>query len=209
MAASALFGASAFGGWSRLAARQKLTQEQLLDFDTFGTVTLIHVTDIHGQLKPIYYREPSINLGVGANRGVVPHVTGADFRRHYGISDGQPGPLCAERRRFLGAGAGVRQGRRAGQGGHRHTGHSRRTPGRAASGRRRHVARLIYLLPHGRAGHGQRDERVAAGRDDLSLGVHRSGSERVRELVESLPFAALGQNIFDAEWDEPTETFAP
>jgi sulfur-oxidizing protein SoxB len=35
------------------------------------------------------------------------------------------------------------------------------------------------------------------------------GSERVHEIVEGLPFAALGQNIFDAEWDEPTEIFKP
>lgn len=35
------------------------------------------------------------------------------------------------------------------------------------------------------------------------------GSDRVNEIVESLPFAALGQNIFDAEWDEPTELFPP
>jgi len=35
------------------------------------------------------------------------------------------------------------------------------------------------------------------------------GSERVQEIVENLPFAALGQNIFDAEWDEPTELFPP
>ena len=35
------------------------------------------------------------------------------------------------------------------------------------------------------------------------------GSDRVAELVEGLPFAALGQNIFDAEWDEPTDLFPP
>ena len=35
------------------------------------------------------------------------------------------------------------------------------------------------------------------------------GSERVQEIVEGLPFAALGQNIFDAEWDEPAELFKP
>jgi len=35
------------------------------------------------------------------------------------------------------------------------------------------------------------------------------GTERVTELVENLPFAALGQNIFDAEWDEPAELFKP
>ena len=77
MAASALVGASGFGNWARLAAQQTLTQDQLLDFDTFGNVTLIHVTDIHAQMKPIYFREPEINLGVGENKGQVPHITGA------------------------------------------------------------------------------------------------------------------------------------
>ena len=62
----------------------------MLEFDTFGNVSLIHITDIHGQLKPIYFREPSINIGVGDNKGAVPHVTGADFRKLYGIDDGSP-----------------------------------------------------------------------------------------------------------------------
>lgn len=88
MAASALVGVSGFGNWARVAAQQKLTQDQLLEFDTFGNVSLIHITDIHGQLKPIYFREPSVNFGVGANKGAVPHVTGADFRKLYGIEDG-------------------------------------------------------------------------------------------------------------------------
>ncbi|MGB1311984.1 MAG: thiosulfohydrolase SoxB, partial [Leucothrix sp.] len=28
----------------------------------FGNVSLMHYTDCHAQLKPIYFREPSINL---------------------------------------------------------------------------------------------------------------------------------------------------
>ena len=35
------------------------------------------------------------------------------------------------------------------------------------------------------------------------------GSDRVNEIVQDLPFAALGQNIFDSEWDEPAELFKP
>ena len=35
------------------------------------------------------------------------------------------------------------------------------------------------------------------------------GSERVNEIIEDLPFAALGQNIFDVEWNEPAEQFLP
>ncbi len=75
MAASALLGASGFGNWARLAAQQQLTQDQLLQFDTFGNVSLIHVTDIHAQLKPIYFREPSVNIGVGdePGRGAAHH----------------------------------------------------------------------------------------------------------------------------------------
>ena len=67
MAASAIVGASGFGNWGKLAAQQTLSQSDLLQFDTFGNVSLIHITDIHAQLKPIYFREPSINIGVGNN----------------------------------------------------------------------------------------------------------------------------------------------
>ena len=88
MAAAALYGGSGFGNWGRLAAQQALTQNKLLEFDSFGNVSLIHVTDIHAQMKPIFFREPEINIGVGGNRGQVPHVTGADFRKLYGINDG-------------------------------------------------------------------------------------------------------------------------
>ena len=80
MAASAILGASGFGNWSRVAAQQALSQDQLLEFDSFGNVSLIHITDIHAQLKPVWFREPEINVGVGNNIGAVPHVTGADFR---------------------------------------------------------------------------------------------------------------------------------
>ena len=79
MAASAIVGASGLGQSGRLAAQYKMTQDQLLKFNTFGNVSLIHITDIHGQLKPMYFREPSVNIGVGENKGAVPHITGADF----------------------------------------------------------------------------------------------------------------------------------
>ena len=115
MAASALLGASGFGNWARVAARQSLTQEQLLDFGTFGNVTLIHVTDIHAQLKPVYFREPSANIGTGDNRGAVPHVTGADFRRLYGIADGSPSHYALSSGDFA-----ALAGRRTRPGGDRH-----------------------------------------------------------------------------------------
>ena len=70
MATAAMLGAPAFGNYARLAAQQRLSQDQLLEFDTSGNVTLIHLTDIHAQMKPVYLREPEINLGVGLAKGL-------------------------------------------------------------------------------------------------------------------------------------------
>ena len=81
VAASALTAGAGYGNWSRLAARQALTQSQFMEFAPFGNVTLVHLTDIHAQLMPTYFREPSVNLGVGAATGVDPAVSvgvGAD-----------------------------------------------------------------------------------------------------------------------------------
>src|SRR3546814_8753968 len=48
------------------------------------------VTDIHAQVKPLYFREPSVNLGVGEVEGLPPHVTGADFLKRFGLRPGSP-----------------------------------------------------------------------------------------------------------------------
>ncbi len=208
MAASAILGASSFGNWGRLAAQQALTQDQLLQFETYGNVSLIHVTDIHAQMKPIYFREPSINLGVGANKGAVPHVTGADFRKLYGVDDGSPSHYALTSGDF----AALAQGY-----------------GRVGGLDR--VATVInairadrpeaLLLDGGDTWHGSYTCYQTQGQDMVNvmnalkpdaMTFHWEftlGSERVNEIVEGLPFAALGQNIFDAEWDEPAELFPP
>lgn len=208
MAASAIFGGSGFGNWARLAAQQRLTQDQLLEFDTFGNVSLIHVTDIHAQMVPIHFREPSVNIGVGANKGVVPHVTGADFRRLYGIDDGSPSHYALSSGDFTALAEGY--GRMGGLD---------------------RVATVInsiradrpdaLLLDGGDTWHGSYTCYQTAGQDMVNvmntlkpdaMTFHWEftlGSERMTELVEGLPFAALGQNIFDVEWDEPVDLFPP
>ena len=208
MATAALYGGSGFGNWGRLAAQQSLTQSKLLEFDTFGNVSLIHVTDIHAQLKPIFFREPEINIGVGVNRGQVPHVTGADFRKLYGIDDGSASAYALSHNDFSALAKGY---------------------GRVGGLDR--VATVVnhirserpdaLLLDGGDTWHGSYTCHHTAGQDMVNvmntlrpdaMTFHWEftlGSERVNEIVENLPFAALGQNIFDSEWDEPTEMFPP
>ncbi len=52
---------------------------------TFGQVRLLHITDCHAQLLPIYYREPDINLGIGQAQGKVPHLVGRKLLDYFGI----------------------------------------------------------------------------------------------------------------------------
>ncbi|MEM8839448.1 MAG: twin-arginine translocation signal domain-containing protein, partial [Pseudomonadota bacterium] len=78
------------GSITRALAQQKLTQDDLLKFDSKGQVTLLHFTDVHAQLKPVYFRPPSENFGVGAYEGIPPHLVAGDFLSHFGVKPGTP-----------------------------------------------------------------------------------------------------------------------
>jgi S-sulfosulfanyl-L-cysteine sulfohydrolase len=51
----------------------------LYDLPPFGNVSFLHMTDCHAQLKPTYFREPGVNLGVGSMNGQWPHLVGDKF----------------------------------------------------------------------------------------------------------------------------------
>ena len=53
-----------------------------------GAASLIHLTDCHAQLLPVYFREPSINIGVGNSAMQPSHLTGEALLRHYGLRRG-------------------------------------------------------------------------------------------------------------------------
>ncbi len=190
------------GGFTRVLAQQGLTQDQLLEFEDFGNVTLIHVTDIHGQLKPIYFREPEINLGVGAVAGLPPHVTGADFLKLYNIEPGTPEAYALTYLDFDNLAKSY--GRMGGL-------------DRVATvvNSIRAARPEALLLDGGDTWHGSYTTLKTKAQDmvnvmnafkpdamtshwEFTLGV-----DRVNEIVDTLEFPFLGANIFDAEWDEP------
>jgi len=67
-------------------ARAEQAAEELYDAPAFGNVSLLHITDTHAQLKPIYFREPNVNLGVGSMAGHPPHIVGETFLKQFGIA---------------------------------------------------------------------------------------------------------------------------
>ena len=52
----------------------------------FGNLRLLHITDTHGQLEPMYFREPNYNLGVGKNRNTPPHIVGKNLLDYYSVN---------------------------------------------------------------------------------------------------------------------------
>ena len=60
----------------------------LYDIPKFGNVSFLHMTDCHAQLKPIYFREPSINIGVSAMKGHLPHLVGEYLLKATGVRPG-------------------------------------------------------------------------------------------------------------------------
>ncbi len=63
---------------------------QIYDFPSFGNVSLLHFTDCHAQLLPVYFREPSVNIGLGEAFGRVPHRVGTYFLDYFSIPRGSP-----------------------------------------------------------------------------------------------------------------------
>ncbi len=73
----------------RFADADAATAEQgLYDPPPFGNLSLLHMTDCHAQLKPTYFREPSVNLGLGSLQGQMPHLVGEHLLRAAGVRPG-------------------------------------------------------------------------------------------------------------------------
>ncbi len=78
----------AFAGVAGLLPGCVTRPESISEFyklSNFGNARLLHMTDCHAQLNPVYFREPSVNLGIGNSFNKVPHLVGQHFLNHFNI----------------------------------------------------------------------------------------------------------------------------
>jgi sulfur-oxidizing protein SoxB len=190
------------GGWTRAFAQQRLTQSDLLAFEPVGNVTLVHITDIHAQLVPVLFREPSINLGVGAAKGAVPHVTGKALLDLYHIPAGSAEAHALTSEDF--SALAKTYGRMGGLD----------RVATVVKAIRAERGDKVVLLDGGDTWQNSYTSLVSKGQDmvdcfkllkpDAMVGhwEFTLGTDRVKEIVEDLGFPFLGLNVRDTEWDE-------
>jgi sulfur-oxidizing protein SoxB len=142
-------GANGLGAPGRAFAQQRLTEAELLRFEPLGNITLLHVADVHGQLVPVHFREPSVNIGVGEAKGLPPHVTGKDFLKRFGIADKSAAAYALSDQDFVALAQSY---------------------GRIGGLDR--LAGLAWELAHQGPGHGRLLQAAQPGRHDRTLGVH-------------------------------------
>ena len=203
-AASAIVTASGLGPLGRAAAQQKLTQADILKFDPVGTVTLLHVTDIHAQLVPLYFREPSINLGVSEVKAQPLHLTDQAFRAYYKIANGSADAHALTADDFTAL--AKTYGRMGGLD---------RIATLIGAVRAERGADKVLLLDGGDTWQGSWSALQTKGQDMVdvmsalktdAMTAHWEftlGADRVKEIADKAPFAFLAQNVRDAEWQEP------
>ena len=183
-------------------ARQSITQKDLLDFESVGQVTLLNFTDCHAQLVPLYFREPSTNIGVGDVYGLPPHITGKELLKKFGLKGGSPEAYAFSSHDFVNLAKDY--GRIGGI-------DRMATLVKAIRAER---PNNTLLLDGGDTWQGSYTSLKTSGEDMVdvmnALGVEAMtahweftyGADRVKELIEKIKFPFLAGNVRDTEWDE-------
>ena len=191
------------------AAHRVGKPSDLYELPAFGNVSLLHYTDCHAQLLPIWFREPSINLGIASMRGNAPHLVGKAFLDKFGI---QPGSAEAHAFTYLGFEQAAKKYGKVGGFAHLSTLVKKLRAQRPGA----------LLLDGGDTWQGSATSLWTDAQDMVDaqklLGVDimtahwemTYGAERVTEIIEkdfkgSIDFVA--QNIIDNEWEE--QVFKP
>jgi len=82
-----IMGAASAAGLLPVSAAGQ-SKDDIYSLPSFGNARLLHFTDCHAQLEPVYFREPNVNIGIGAASGRSPHLVGAHLLDHTGINSG-------------------------------------------------------------------------------------------------------------------------
>jgi len=198
LASAAAAGASLRPGLSPAQAA-----DELYEVPPFGNVSLLHVTDVHAQLLPVHFREPSVNIGVGGASGRPPHVVGEPFLEFFSIEKNSARAHAFTHLDF------ERLARRYGKvGGYAHL---------ATLVKRLRAARPhALLLDGGDSWQGSATSLWTQGADMIGaqkrLGVDLMtahweftyGAERVRQAVDKeLGFEFIAQNVKTADFEDP------
>ena len=190
--------------WNTFAAKQQLNIDDILEFDSKGQVTLLHLTDIHGQLKPIYFRPPSENFGVGKFEGIPPHLVGEAFLNYFDIKPNSP--LAYAHTMVDYVPLAMEYGKLGGLD---------RTSSIIKQIRSERGEDKVLLLDGGDTWQGSFSSLKTQGEDmvsalnflkpDAMVGhwEFTFGQERLEELINKMNYPFLGGNVFDTEWDEP------
>jgi len=202
-AASAVF-TGVSGSLQQAVAQQRLTQDDLLSFDATGQVTLLHITDMHAQLEPVYFRPPDTNIGIGDYAGIPPHLVGQDFLSHFEL---EPGSSLAYAHTMLDY---VELARTYGQ-----LGGLDRTATLIKAIRAERGDNSVLLLDGGDTWQGSYTSLKTDGQDmvdclkllkpDAMVGhwEFTLGADRVMEIIDELGYPFLASNIVDVDWEEP------
>jgi sulfur-oxidizing protein SoxB len=191
------------GGRTRAFAQQRLTQDELLRLGApTGNITLVHLADLHAQLKPLLYREPSVNIGAGDARGQVPHVTGQAFLDLFKIPAGSASAYAFTAEDF--SALAKTYGKLGGLD---------RIATVLKTIRAARPDRTLFL-DGGDTWQNSYTSLVTKGQDmvdcmallkpDAMTGhwEFTLGADRVKEITKALGFPFLAQNIRDTEWNE-------
>ena len=186
------------------AAEASTQIHQMYELPPFGNVSLFHITDVHAQLLPTWFREPNINIGLGSMMGNPPHLVGNNLLKYFNISPNSPEAHALTHINFVEA---AKQYGKVGGFSHLAT--------LIKSLRQQRKASL--LLDGGDNWQGSATSYWTKGQDmvDASklLGVDimtghwefTYGAERVKQIVDNdfkdqVDF--LAQNVFDKDWGD-------
>ncbi len=189
---------------TRASARQSLTQDMVLAHEPFGQLTVLHISDLHAQVRPMYLREPSLNLATGEARERPPHITGEAFLRHFDIAQGSADAYALTSADYESLARSYGK-----------LGGLDRIATVINVVRAERGAENVLFLDGGDSWQGSWVSLQTKGQDMIDLmsllkpdamtghWEFTYGADRVKQATESLPYPFLAQNIRETEWNEP------